>query len=342
MRFTSVTFSSLDGMVKKRSFTPAKGIGGPHLQTLYASLIGRGKIENPFRERFELEDGDFVDSFWYQKPSVKGDPIVTLFHGLAGSWKSAYICRTMRSLSKRGFSVVLMHFRGCSGVPNRLPRSYHAAHTADAKAWISYLKRKYPASPLLGVGFSLGGNMLLKLLGEWGGDSPLRGAAVVSAPMRLDLTAWRMERGISRFYRWYLLRELKAAAAEKYSRHDMQARIGLTLKELKKLRTFWEFDDAYTATLHGFADVRTYYERAGAASSLKKIETPTLILHARDDPFTGEEVIPSAKEISPAIELEITENGGHLGFVGGSLRRPRFWMEERVGDFLIQCLENSD
>ena len=146
------------------SFKPAFGLKNKHLQTLYSSFFKKDLKLNFEIETFELDDGDFVDCYWYNK--IKGKDIVVLFHGLAGSYKSPYIQGTMKALSENGFASVLMHFRGCSGRENKLPRAYHSGDTADALAYLKSIKQKYPNSKIFALGYSLGGNMLLKLLGE--------------------------------------------------------------------------------------------------------------------------------------------------------------------------------
>ena len=306
----------------------------PHIQTLYATFYPKPKLPFLKTERFELPDGDFVDCVWCGKPVEGSDaPIVVLFPGLTGSVYSPYILRTMEALRSHGFASVLMHFRGCSGEINRLPRSYHSGDTADAKLWIAEVRRRYPQSRLFGVGFSLGGNMLLKLMGETGEHAPLEAAVAVSAPMDLAACAVRIDQGFSKRYQRHLLKPLIAQLRQKYEMFDMASLIGLRKEEIQGLDTFWKFDDAFTAPIHGFKDVHDYYAKSSARQYLHAIQKPTLIIHAKDDPFTGAGVIPSKAELSPFIDLELYENGGHLGFVGGSFWRPDFWLYERTGDY---------
>ena len=307
----------------------------PHIQTLYATFYATPKLPFLEIERFELEDGDFVDCVWYNKPSKReNSPIVVLFHGLTGSVASPYILRTMEILGRRGFGVVLMHFRGCSGEPNRLPRSYHSGDTGDARSWILHLKKEFPSSMFFAVGFSLGGNMLLKLMGEFYKEDLLNAAVAVSAPMDLALCADRINRGISKFYQHHLMISLREQLLQKYEMFYMERLIGLKRENVSALKTFWEFDDAYTAPVHGFENALDYYTRASAKYYLKNIVRPTLILHAKDDPFTGEEVIPGKDMLSEAVTLEVYPNGGHIGFVGGSFFNPEFWLYTRIADYL--------
>ncbi|OQX60177.1 MAG: hydrolase [Helicobacteraceae bacterium 4484_230] len=318
-----------------QEFKPAFGLANKHIQTLYPVLF-RKKIQLKFEtERFWLDDGDFVDCFWYGKPERSHKtPIVILFHGLEGSYRSSYIQGMMNTLGKAGFSSVLMHFRGCSGKMNNLPRSYHSGDTNDAKAWITHLDNHYNGHKLFAVGYSLGGNMLLKLLGEWKEESPLAGAVSVSAPMQLEASADRMNRGVSLIYQYYLMKHLKASLLKKYKSHPMESIIGIDENSVKKLKTLREFDDAYTAPVNGFESANEYYKKSSAKQFVKNIRTSTLIIHALDDPFMTNKVLPDQKELPLSVKMELSKNGGHVGFVGGNIFRPKYWLEERILAFI--------
>jgi len=315
-----------------KPFSPAIGLRGGHLQTLFPALFRKIPDLNMEIETFELSDGDFLDCFWYQKPKEQKEnkPIVVLFHGLEGSHKSQYIRGMMQRLSSEGYSSVLMHFRGCSGRDNRLARCYHSGETEDAKAWISKLTENYPNNKLYAIGYSLGGNMLLKLLGEYGEKSPLKAAISVSAPMQLDISANKMNRGFSKIYQYHLMKDLKKSLLRKYKKHDMQSLIGVDPKSVKKMKSFWEFDDKYTGPVHGFGGAKNYYAKSSAKQYLKTIKTPTLIIQALDDPFMTPEILPKHDEISASVELAISAHGGHVGFVSGNIFNPKYWLEEKV------------
>lgn len=317
-----------------KAFKPAFGLGNRHTQTLYSSFFRKSPSLDFTIEKFELPDGDVLDCYWYDKPKEGSDrPIVILFHGLAGSYRSPYIQGTMAKLSESGFSSVLMHFRGCSGKINRLPRAYHSGETDDATAWIADVKRRFSLSKLYAIGYSLGGNMLLKLLGESGKDSLLEKAVSVSAPLELDICAERMDMGFSKIYQRHLVKSLNSSLIQKYQKHDMQSLIGIDADEVKKLRTFWEFDDAYTAPIHGFKSAQEYYTKSSSKQFLKSVKTPTLIIHAWDDPFMTPKVLPNPDELSDSITLEVSRRGGHVGFISGNLFKPTFWLEDRVVQF---------
>lgn len=311
-------------------FKPAFGLKNRHLQTIYPTFFRKQVPPNTQNEMFELSDGDFVECTWCEKPPTDKRAIVVLFHGLEGSYQSSYIQGMMNALSKAGLSSVLMHFRGCSAKTNRLPRAYHSGDTQDARAWIESLVNRYPSNHLHAVGYSLGANMLLKLLGEWGNTSPLCSATSVSAPMQLEISAHTINRGFSKIYQNHLLKNLKASLIEKYKYHPMQTLINLKKEDVKKIKNIWEFDDLYTAKIHGFGTAKEYYKRSSAKQYLKNIKTPTLILHAIDDPFMSKEILPNKDEISDSIELEISDHGGHVGFVSGTLWNPIYWLENRI------------
>jgi predicted alpha/beta-fold hydrolase len=306
-----------------------------HFQTIFPALFTKVSNLDLKYEIFELSDGDFLECAWCDKLDPKSDKdIVVLFHGLAGGVDSAYIKRVMKQLQDDGKSSVLMHFRGCGKTPNRKARSYHSGESGDAREWIAYLKTNYPNSDLSAIGYSLGGNMLLKLLGEYGENSPLKSAIAVSVPLDLAICADEINKGISKIYQKHLLKALKRDLKRKYDKHDMQKLIGKSRSEIDDISSFWQFDDIYTSIIHGFKDAKDYYKRCSAKQFLKDIKTKTLIIHSKDDPFMSEKVLPKDDEISDFVELEIYEDGGHVGFVSGNIFKPKFWLEDRICKFL--------
>jgi len=316
-------------------FKPALGMKNRHIQTLYSSFfrkISQPKIEI---ENFTLEDGDFLEAHWHKtsNPNPK-TPIVILFHGLAGSYKSPYIQGVMKELSSAGFNSVLMHFRSCSGVMNNLPRSYHSGETEDAFYFIKSLKKRFPHAKISAVGYSLGGNMLLKLLGEMGKNSLLNGAVSVSAPIQLDICANVINSGFSKIYQAHLIKDLKSSLVKKYSQHDMKSLLNFDEKNIKNIKTFWEFDRIYTAPIHGFKSATDYYEKCSSKQFLKDINIPTLIIHSSDDPFMNTNILPSNEELSSKITFELYKHGGHVGFIGGTIFKPRYWLDTRITEFI--------
>lgn len=310
-------------------FQPAWWLPGPHAQTLWPVLCRRRPRLVLRRERLELPDGDFLDLDW--TPGAHG-PITLVLHGLEGSSDSHYARGLLAALAQRGWRGVVMHFRGCSGQHNRLARRYCAADTADMAHVVNWLHQQEPDTPLAAVGYSLGGNALLKWLGEAGTALPLSAAVAVSVPFLLDATAQRLGQGFSRLYQAHLLRALKRSYRDKFH-HRTDGPV--SMDQLTKLRDFYAFDDRITAPLHGFADARDYYTRASCRPLLGHIAIPTLILHALDDPFMFPDVAPNAQELSANVRLELSRQGGHVGFVAG--RWPwaaEYWLEQRIPAFL--------
>ena len=287
-----------------------------------------------------MPDGDFLDLDW---TLGKRGPLALLLHGLEGSSESHYARGLLATLVRQGWRGVVMHFRGCGGQPNRLTRGYCAADTADIAYLVNWLREWEPTTPLVAIGYSLGGNALLKWLGEIGADTPLQATVAVSVPFILDSTARRLNTGWSRLYQHHLLRALKHSYRNKF-RQRQDAPVALT--ELRALRDFYAFDDRITAPLHGYTDVHDYYARASCRPYLRRIRVPTLILHALDDPFMRPEAVPEPDELSPSVRLELSPHGGHVGFVAGRWPwRAEYWLERRIPEFLADerfCTASSN
>lgn len=312
-------------------FQPAWWCRNRHLQTLLP-LLSKQPLPPLRRERLELPDGDFLDLDWTPRGS---GPRVLVLHGLEGSVESHYARRILRAIDDAGWQGVLMHFRGCSGEPNRLPRRYHSGETGDLAYVVEVLRKRDGRTPLAVVGYSLGGNVLLKWLGENGDHAAVTAAVAISVPFMLDRLADHMNHGFARVYQAHLVRSLVKNTLSK--RSLLAGRIDMT--RVPKLHSFWEFDDAVTAPLHGFENARRYYQASSSRPFVGHIKIPTLILHARDDPFMVPEVIPQEEELGPGVQLELTEGGGHVGFIeGGTPWHPRYWLERRIIDYLRQRL----
>ncbi|WP_095081560.1 hydrolase [Pseudomonas sp. Irchel s3h17] len=321
-------------------FTPAFGLGNPHLQTLWGPLWRKTTHLDRQRERLWLDDGDFLDLDWHGPHSAE-TPLVLVLHGLTGSSNSPYVAGLQKALSARGWASVALNWRGCSGEPNRLPRSYHSGVSEDLAAAINHLRATRPLAPLYAVGYSLGGNVLLKHLGETGSDSQLQGAVAVSVPFRLDQCADRIGQGFSKVYQAHFMREMLAYIKIKErqflldGRHEGLATLA-QLGSLDNMRTFWDFDGRVTAPLHGFEDAHDYYRRASSRYFLGEIRTPTLIIQAADDPFVFPYSLPVSSELSACTQFELQAKGGHVGFVDGSLHTPGYYLERRIPDWLVQ------
>lgn len=324
------------------TFKPAWWLNNPHLQTMYPALLRR--LPGPAsirRERLETPDHDFLD---IDHCGTGDSPLVILLHGLTGSSRSGYIKGLQRALLQHGLRSCALNFRGCSGQPNRTARCYHSGETGDVQFLYETLRRREPDTPFAAAGFSLGGNVLLKWLGEQRDKVSLFAAVAVSVPFDLAICANKMDTGFSRIYRNNLIRDLLRYVQSK-QRHlkaigqHREAEKIRQLGDLSRIRSFWEYDDRVVAKLHGFKNVHDYYLRCSSRQFLKTITVPTLLVQAIDDPFMTREVIPGTDELSSAVHLEITESGGHVGFVSGKLPfQAQYWLDQRISDFLLQQL----
>ncbi len=300
---------------------------GGHLQTIYPSLFIRTPRVAYRRERLELADGDFLDFDWVD--GAPGSPVVVLFHGLEGSARSHYARDLMRHARRRGWHGVVAHFRGCSGADNRLPRAYFAGDSADIEHMLRHVRSRHPGVPVYAVGVSLGGNALLKWLGEEGkrANAWVDAAAAVSAPLDLAAAGHALDRGFNRrVYTARFLATLKKKALQK-------ARLFpglLDAKAIAAATTFREFDTLVTARLHGFRDAGDYWLRVSAKPLLKSIAVPTLVINAKNDPFLPASALPAAADASPAITLEQPDSGGHVAFPSGPFPGNLDWLPQRL------------
>lgn len=318
---------------RPRPFQPPRWASGPHAQTLLARLLRPGPDDSYRRERFETPDGDFLDVDWGAEPAADA-PLVLILHGLEGSSERRYVRNLGRELSRRGIRPVAMNFRGCSGETNRALRFYHSGETSDPSWLVERIRERHPGRRLGVIGFSLGGNITLKMLGERadGGAGLVDAAAVMSVPYDLEAGCALLEESImGRVYSEYFLRSLRLKVEGK---KDALAP-HIDLEAASKASTIRAFDDLVTAPINGFADASEYYARCSSNQFLEGIGVPTLLLHALDDPFLPPESIPR-REIAgnPRLEFLLHDRGGHVGFLEGSPRAPRFWGDEMCAFFL--------
>ncbi|MGL6070057.1 YheT family hydrolase [Craterilacuibacter sp.] len=302
---------------------------GGHVQTIWPALFMRPARPDYQRELWATPDGAHiaVDRIHGQP----GQPLLVLFHGLEGSSDSHYSRALMLALQTRGWHGAVPHFRGCGGMANPLPRAYHAGDSAEI-AWIlARLAAEYDG-PLFAAGVSLGGNMLLKYLGEYGRAALPAAAAAVSVPLDLAAASTCLDKGWGRhLYTRMFLDTLKPKALA-----QLQAHPGLfDAQRVKAARTFAEFDDLVTAPLAGYRDVHDYWARASSKPLLAHIATPTLIINARNDPFLPASALPQADQVSASITLEQPEHGGHVGFASGRFPGHLSWLPERLLRFFV-------
>ncbi len=282
-------------------------------------------------------DDDFVDLDWAVADARPDAPVVLVLHGLEGSSKSHYAVRLAREALVRGWRAVVLNFRSCSGELNRRPQFYHSGHTDDLDDVVRVLVAREPATRLGAVGVSLGGNVLLKWLGEREADVPpqLIGAVAISAPFALAPCARALDQGFRRrVYTANFLRTMRAKAERKAARDPGFSAL-VDLRSALRARTFAEYDRAVTAPLNGFVDEMDYWVRASSAPYLSRIRCPALLVNALDDPIVPSSALPDPKALPPSVRVEFSARGGHVGFIeGGWPWRPRSWVERRAIEFL--------
>ena len=302
----------------------------PHAQTVYGSLFARAPRVPFRRERWDTPDGDFVDIDHVDGPAES--PLLVLFHGLEGSSRSPYARMLMGHVASAGWRGAVFNFRGCSGEPNRLPRAYHSGDATEIGWALQRFSERAGSAPLLAAGVSLGGNALLKWLGEQGpgAQAILARAAAISAPVDLMAAGEALEHGFCRVYAQHFLSTMKARAADKHRRFPGS----FNVERMQRARTLREFDDAYTAPIHGYLGTDDYWTRASAKPGLCNIAVPTLLLNAKDDPFLPAHALPTASEVSAAVTVEFPLTGGHVGFVAGSFPGHIAWLPARLLRFL--------
>ena len=332
---------SLTSIVFAAPYTAPFWLPGGHLQTIYAATLGSAPQVDYRRERWELPDGDFVDVDWADPTNVEQNspanlppdlPIVVLFHGLEGNSQSGYARSLMAAAQAKGWQGVVIHFRGCSGVPNRLPRVYYAGDTPEMQLLLSRVQEHMPQAPIYAVGVSLGANALLKWLGESGEEAKhiVSKAVAVSAPMDLAATATALDNGLNRIlYTPRFVESMRPKALNMLARFpELQSQGLLDSEKIKAAKTIHDIDSAVTAKLYGAKDVEDYYAKNASKPWLTHIRLPTLILNAKNDPFVPEETLPTTSEVSESVTLEYPETGGHVGFPGRD-----DWLPNRILEF---------
>ncbi len=321
-------------------YRPAWWLTNPHLQTLWSRF---GRREAPVvtrREEWETPDADVIEVDRLDAPvgeTLVAAPQLIILHGLEATRRSPYLRGILGQAAGRGWGASLLYFRSCGDSPNRTRRFYHAGETADLDLVVTRVAREHPDAPIVLVGYSLGGNVLLKWLGEHSESGPanVRGAAAISVPFDLARGARHINRGFARVYEAHFLRSLKRKATAKLARFpDL-----VDPARIDAARSIYDFDDAVTAPVHGFAGADDYYARSSALRFLTDIRVPTLLLSATDDPFLPAPVLDevrAAARLNSALTLEIWPMGGHVGFVSGQPWRPDYYAERRVGEFLAR------
>jgi predicted alpha/beta-fold hydrolase len=323
---------------REHTYRPAWWVPGPHAQTLWGKFARRAASLPTRVERWATPDNDFVDILRLDAGPER--PRLFLLHGLEGTARSHYVGGFLQMARQRDWGADMLIFRGCGDEPNRAARFYHSGETSDLAFAVSRVLEEFPVAPLVLCGVSLGGNVLLKWLGERGDSLPerIRAAAAISVPFDLERGSRHISQGFSRVYERHFLRTLRRKADEKL-RHFP----GLFDREaMCRARTLYEFDDVVTGPVHGFRGAHDYYTRSSSLRYLARIRRPTLLLSARDDPFLPNDVlndVADAASKNPYLKAEFTQRGGHVGFVAGTPWRPVYFAEQRVGEFLSAALE---
>ena len=302
-----------------------------HLQTLWPSFLRRVSVVPYRRERIETPDGDFLDLDWAKNGSQR---LAVLAHGLEGDSKRHYILGMVNALARRGWDAVAWNARGCSGEPNRVLRFTHSGATEDLQAVISHITSASDYSTITLIGFSLGGNLTLKYLGERGQelDPRIRAAVAFSVPCDLQSSSIELAKPLN----WIYMQRFLATLHGKI-RAMMKVMPGkIDDCGYERLRNFKDFDDRYTAPIHGFKDAEDYWRKCSCRPFLADIQVPTLLVNARNDPFLADACYPieEARE-NPHLHLEIPEAGGHVGF-GNFNSGAEYWSETRAVPFLDQ------
>lgn len=306
---------------------------GGNTQTLYPYFKKPAPLFTYQRERWELDDGDFVDVDWADGSADA--PLVIFFHGLEGGSASHYILSIINSLREYSWRSAVIHFRGCSGLPNRLSRAYHAGDSAEIdwmlRRIINQAQTTGMPQPVYVIGVSLGGNALLKWLGENGEQAKtlVSGVAAISVPLDLAAAGSALDIGFNQVYTRHFLGTLKYKALDKLEQFP-----GLfDATALKKCSSIYDFDNLVTAPLHGFRDTDEYWRLSSSKQWLGHIQVPTLVINARNDPFMPASVLPSQSEVAAAVTLEFPQEGGHAGFMQGPFPGKLNWLPERILSF---------
>ncbi len=326
------TSEQMASLLANSTYAPPWWLPGGHLQTIYAYALATNHVIDYRRERWETLDGDFIDLDWLDSADHEAKLLV-LFHGLEGSSRSHYALSIMALAQQQGWRGVVPHFRGCSGELNRLPRLYHSGDSREIDWILRRLKEKYPQCEIYVIGVSLGGNALLKWLGETGSGAGaiVERAATVSAPVDLNAAASVLDFGHRRaIYTRSFIETLKPKILAKISEHKLK----IDPAAVRRCSTFRAIDDLYTAPIHGFKDAIDYWTRASSKPWLHHIQIPTLLINARNDPFLPVSALPHDGEVSASVILEIPHSGGHVGFVSGSFPGSIAWLPHRIFRFL--------
>ena len=343
-------------MIKKSNFKANRWMSNRHIQTLWPSTFRQLKQMSIDRHSITTPDKDIVYldcvgaspfSDQNQNPKIRNGglaPLVLMLHGLTGSSESNYIRGLQIALAEKGWRSVTLNFRGCINHPNLKAHSYHSGQTCDLDFVYTQIREREPETPIAVIGFSLGGNMVLKWLGQSKKPLSIFAACAVSVPFELDKCANTLNKGFSKLYQKHLVDGLKESYVLKkdYLRsksHIIELNRLEALADMSEMSTFWQFDHHITAVVNGFDSVHHYYNESSSRQYIKYIKVPTLMIQAEDDPFLCKSSIPTNQDLSSYTILELSKQGGHVGFIGGrSPASTTYWLDQRIPEFLQQQL----
>ncbi|MCU4674884.1 hydrolase [Catenovulum sp. 2E275] len=327
-------------MIIESQFKPAWWLKNKHLQTVWQKIERRNLTCPVVTEQLELADGDFLEINWTKKPAANTQtPIVVVLHGLEGSVNSTYSKGMMNAIKAAGWTGLLIHFRSCGGKANRLPRAYHSGETGDLAFVCNWVKQHFKQAPLAAIGFSLGANVLCKFAGETAEDNPFLASVAICPPLDLAASCRYIQTGSSQIYQKYLLDMLLDNLSRKLQRVNLNPYVNITPEQFHNIKNLWQFDDLVTAPLHGFKNAQDYYDKSSGKQFLKTVAKPLLVIHAADDPFLSPSSIPALNELAEPVTFELSQKGGHVGFISGNcLFKGEYWLEKRALDYISELI----
>jgi len=342
-------------MIQKSSFKANRWMANRHLQTLWPSTfrqlnpvpVKRHAISTPDKDIIYLDcvgGSPFCDQKEEAKSPDNATPLIIMLHGLTGSSESNYIRGLQIAIDNKGWRSVTLNFRGCIEHPNLKANSYHSGQTCDLEYVYTQIREREPETPIALIGFSLGGNMVLKWLGQAAKPLSVFAVCAVSVPFELDKCANTLNKGFSKLYQKHLVDGLRESYLLKKDYLRSQGHLEElnrleALADMSAMNTFWKFDHHITAVLNGFDSVNHYYNESSSRQYIKYIKVPTLMIQAEDDPFLCKSSIPTNQDLSSYTTLELSKQGGHVGFIGGrSPGSSAYWLDQRIPAFLQQQL----
>ena len=318
-------------IIQNNSYHPKYLFRNKHFNTIYRTVFSQHPIDY-VRKRIDTQDHDFLDLDFSM---VHSEKIALVIHGLEGSSNSNYVKSLTRVLNGNNFDVVAMNLRGCSGLPNRLPCSYHSGKTDDLNEVFSYIESQYNYKEINIIGFSLGGNIILKYLGEKKYKIPalLNSAVTISVPCDLKGSALQLAKTENYIYMRRFLKSLKIKSLNKFDQFDLDPAI---VDKIRKAKNFYDFDNGFTAPIHGFIDAEDYWRKCSSKQYLSNITTSTLLISSIDDPFLSASCIPREEaKNNDFFNLELSEYGGHVGFNKSFKKHNNLWLEQRILQFIL-------